>query len=789
MVHHALDPLSPEEIRRAADVTRLHFRSAPVRFNDITLLEPPKRSLLDAQRTSAALPRAARVVASVGPHSFELDVDLTIGGGGVGGRAAVVTAQRPIDLRRGQPLATADDCLLAEEIARTDPRVQRACAKALRALSEFDYDAVAATPPPTDAELVARHVAFDPWALHHCPEHWTATANSLDPPPRVMQVFAYEKPSPRHNEYARPLPVVAAVDLGQERVIDVEERLWEAEEEEEEDSGKSRRRRPPPPGSSSGSGASTGTGAGAGEYAAELRATPPRANPPRPLRTSQPQGPSYRVDPTDPWRVEWQGWSFRVGFTAREGLVLHDVSFAPYGGGGGGGGEGGGGPVPVPAPPIPIAHRLSMAEMCVPYSDPRPPYDRRCALDAGDYGLGAAAVSQSSCLDCAGGGDVLFFSPCLCDARGEPRVLDNAVCVHEVDAGLLWKHVDYREEGGGGGGDGHGSRSSGGGAVRRARELVVGFSMVAVNYDYVFHWIFGLDGTIRVEVRLTGVLSTSRLTREEALSSSSAAAAPGRGGGLPTHGTLVAPCVNAGHHQHLFCARLDLCAGNARGGDSLVVSEVDPVPAPAVANSTGFGTAGNGFTFRETPLLVAPAGRSPAIGRVWRVADPAAPPHPLSGQPRALELRLSSPATLLAAPDSAAARRAVFATRALWVTPHRDGEFFPTGAYAMNAREDTGPMAAGVARGLGGDASAGAAKNSSIPDPVIWLTFGVTHEVRPEDYPVMPRDVCSFEIRPFGLLAGGNPAVDLPPPNACDGAKDTSAAAFASAAAAPRSRL
>jgi primary-amine oxidase len=29
-------------------------------------------------------------------------------------------------------------------------------------------------------------------------------------------------------------------------------------------------------------------------------------------------------------------------------------------------------------------------------------------------------------------------------AAGEPVVIKNAVCLHEEDHGLLWKHLDYR---------------------------------------------------------------------------------------------------------------------------------------------------------------------------------------------------------------------------------------------------------------------------------------------------------------------------------------------------------
>jgi len=48
-------------------------------------------------------------------------------------------------------------------------------------------------------------------------------------------------------------------------------------------------------------------------------------------------------------------------------------------------------------------------------------------------------------------------------------------------------------------------------------------------------------------------------------------------------------------------------------------------------------------------------------------------------------------------------------------------------------------------------------------DVVLWYTFGVTHFVRPEDWPVMPVEYTGFLLSPFGFF-DRNPAIDLPPP-------------------------
>lgn len=67
------------------------------------------------------------------------------------------------------------------------------------------------------------------------------------------------------------------------------------------------------------------------------------------------------------------------------------------------------------------------------------------------------------------------------------------------------------------------------------------------------------DGTIKYEIKLTGELSTNHLSMGEE---------------APEYGTLVMEGVNAQHHQHMFCARLDMAVDDEEGGKGLYVSEV-----------------------------------------------------------------------------------------------------------------------------------------------------------------------------------------------------------------------
>ena len=51
---------------------------------------------------------------------------------------------------------------------------------------------------------------------------------------------------------------------------------------------------------------------------------------------------------------------------------------------------------------------------------------------------------------------------------------------------------------------------------------------------------------------------------------------------------------------------------------------------------------------------------------------------------------------------------------------------------------------------------------SRAPTSSCWYTFGVTHFVRPEDWPVMPVEYAGFLLTPFGFF-DRNPALDVPP--------------------------
>ena len=360
-----------------------------------------------------------------------------------------------------QPLLTPDDCDLAESISKASPEVQRALAERYGI---------------TDMS----RVAADPWSVHLAGPEDVALANESesDIPRRLVQTFLYQRvggDALESNHYAHPIDILPIVDLNTKKLVRID----------------GLDRQPPPkiPQRSV-------------NYHRDLLHTNSylqttwREDALKALDIVQPEGPSFRV--TDTNHVQWQNWDFDVGFNYREGLVLHNVQFDGRS----------------------VVKRLSLVEMAVPYADPNPPFSRKCAFDVGDYGLGFCANSLELGCDCLG--HIHYFDAALNDSKGNPYVVKKAICMHEEDDGILWKHVEYR--------NGHNE-------ARRARELVISMICTVVNYEYLFYIRFKLNGEIEYEIRLSGELSTNLPSQTE-------------DGASPSHGVMVAPGVNSQIHQH-----------------------------------------------------------------------------------------------------------------------------------------------------------------------------------------------------------------------------------------------
>ena len=137
------------------------------------------------------------------------------------------------------------------------------------------------------------------------------------------------------------------------------------------------------------------------------------------IAITQPDGPSFEVDG---YRVRWQGWQFDVSVHPVQGLVLHQLSLAGR----------------------PIIYRAALSDMIVPYGDSDPMHSWKHVLDASEYNLGVFINSLKLGCDCLG--EIHYFDIHQVNWEGKVRKIENAICMHEEDYGIQWKHHDAQSQ-------------------------------------------------------------------------------------------------------------------------------------------------------------------------------------------------------------------------------------------------------------------------------------------------------------------------------------------------------
>lgn len=434
------------------------------------------------------------------------------------------------------------------------------------------------------------------------------------------------------------------------------------------------------------------------EYHPDLRSFPRQTT--KPLQIVQPEGPSFTVSGDN--HLQWEKWSVHVGFNYREGLTLHDIRYDNRS----------------------LFYRLSLAEMFVPYGDPRSPYPRKGAFDLGNDGAGINANNLRLGCDCLG--HVKYFDAWHNTSTGEPLKLPNVVCCHEQDDGILWKHTNFR---------------TGNAVVTRSRILVLQTIITVSNYEYIFAFHFGQDASIHYEVRATGILST----------------APIDIGHTVPYGTVVAPGVLAPNHQHLFCLRIDPAIDGNQ--NSLVVEEsrrMGSMDDPSVRNLAGVGYTTESYTVQQETGLDLDHSKN----RTFKIVNEKEV-NPITGTPVGFKIIPHYSQMLLAQPDSYHAKRSEFAEHAIWVTEHDDEEVFPSGRHTMQSVGGDG-IASRIRHRKeqaerDGDTTLTSVENRDI---VVWHTFGSTHNPRIEDWPVMPSEKMVVGLKPVNFFTK-NPGLDV----------------------------
>ncbi len=537
-----------------------------------------------------------------------------------------------------------------EHIPGVQPRIMFneffECEAAVKA--DPDFQAALKKRGITDPDLIM----VDPWSAgyHGYPEEEGR---------RLALTRNFLRSSPNDNGYARPIEGLSAlVDLNKMEVMRVD------------DYGVV----PLPP----------NDGNYAAEFVGEFRQDL------KPLDITQPEGPSFTVDGHS---VTWQKWHLRVGFTPREGLVLHTVGYEDQG------------------RIRPVLYRAALSDMVVPYGEPGTDHYRKNAFDAGEYGIGSLTNSLTLGCDCLG--EIYYFDADLNTGGGNAFTIPNAVCMHEEDYGILWKHTDWR---------------TGQIEVRRSRRLVVSSVATVGNYEYGFFWYFYQDGSIQLEIKLTGIINTAGIAEGE----------------TPRNGTLVAPGLNAHIHQHFFNFRLDMSVD----GEANAVYEVNTVAEPLGPDNPH----GNAFHAEATPLkteLAAQRVIDPMSGRYWVVSN--ASVKNALGSPVGYKLMPGENILPFAHSTASIIKRAGFMTKHLWVTPYAPEELSATGSYPNQH-----PGGAGLPEYTRNDRSV------EDTDLVLWYTLGYHHVPRPEDWPISPVAYCGFSLKPVGFF-DTNPVLDVPP--------------------------
>jgi primary-amine oxidase len=522
---------------------------------------------------------------------------------------------------------------------------------------------------------------------------WSFGTDNHEERRRLFQCYMYLalNDDPEANHYSIPLPFAPIFDAHTLELVDLQRLPTGATDELDEET------QPWDP-------------TAAVEYSADLMGPDAFRKDLKPLNVIQPQGPSFTIQGR---HVQWQKWSFQLGWNMREGPVLNDVRYDGRS----------------------LFYRVSMSEMTVPYGDPRSPYHRKQAFDLGDSGFGLTSNSLNLGCDCLG--HIAYFNGIRVTSAGDPVIMPNVVCMHEVDDGIGWKHTNWR---------------NGKSSIVRDRQLVVQCTATVANYEYILAFVLDQAANLHADVRATGIVSTMPIKK----------------GVQVPWGTVVAPGVLAVNHQHLFCLRVN----PALDGRNNTIVYDDCVPVRNEPQVDPFGCA---FKVKQTQIT-RPGGYELDLtqNRTFKILNESHI-NSIADKPVGYKLHPVPSQMLMMGPETFNLRRGVFSTKPIWVTEYRDHELWASGEFTNQSREDTGLAEWAVRK-----------DNVRDNDVVLWHTFGVTHVTRTEgmslaglppgnnmliisylDFPVMPAEKMTVSLKPVNFF-DLNPSNDVPRSNQKD---------------------
>jgi primary-amine oxidase len=388
--------------------------------------------------------------------------------------------------------------------------------------------------------------------------------------------------------------------------------------------------------------------------------------------------------------IEWQAWSFHVGFDPRFGPVLSLVSHRD--------GE---------ADRM-ILYQGNLSEVFVPYMDFSAGWYFRSYMDSGEYGLGVLTSSLTPGIDCPE--DSMFFAADLVSPVGRAYTRERAICVFERDTDApLWRHREALNDTYEG---------------RPATELVVRSIPSIGNYDYVVDWVFTQKGEIHINLGATGIDAVKGVDVVSMADSGAAA--------TTASGNLVAPNLLAVHHDHYFSIRLDIDVDGPT--NTFRRERLARVAGPPDHPRRSI------WQLEPLPMQIEGALSARAGPELWRIENPNR--RTSLGHRPSYQIQKGSSATSLLDEKDWPQRRAAFSSETLWITRQREGELFAAGQYPNQS-----PGGEGLSAYVDGEKIYQA-------DLVAWYTIGFHHLTRPEDWPVLPTQWHSVRLRPYGFFTG-----------------------------------
>ncbi|CAN7120617.1 unnamed protein product [Brassica rapa subsp. narinosa] len=443
------------------------------------------------------------------------------------------------------------------------------------------------------------------------------------------------------------------------------------------------------------------------EYRYNVQNKPVHMDRINPISIEQPEGPSFLVE--DGHLVKWANWVFHVKADHRAGMIISQATVRDS---------------ETAGEPRSVMYKGFPSELFVPYMDPGELWYYKSYLDAGEIGLGPAAMPLVPLNDCPRNAyyiDGVFASP-----DGKAIVQPNMICLFERYAGdVSWRHseilipnADIRES-------------------RPKVTLVARMATSVGNYDYTFDWEFQTDGLIRVTVAASGMLMVKGTPYENV---------DDLGDKEDDSGPLISENVIGVVHDHFITFHLDMDIDGPMNNSFVKVHlEKQRVQSGKSPRKS----------YLKVKKYVAKTEKDAQIK--LSLYDPyefhIVNPNRKSrlGNPAGYRIIPGGNAVSLLDHDDPPQIRGAFSNNQIWVTRYNRSEQFAGGVLVYQSHgDDTLQVWSDRDRSI---------ENNDI---VLWYTLGFHHIPCQEDYPVMPTVAASFELKPANFFES-NPVIGVAP--------------------------